>query len=402
MKPFGRLTSFDDALRLVSSNIKTIQTSEFVTLPKALGRVVAFDVVALYDIPPFDRASMDGFAVRAQDTFGSSRRNPKKLNVVGNLFAGQLPDKSITEGECLKIATGAVMPQGADAVVMIEDTKLHDGKLSILKAAHPFGNVANKGEDIKAGSRIIKKGEILTPGRIGMLSSQGLDTIEVFNKPKVSILSTGEEIVAPGKNINAGQVFDINSFTISSIVVQNGGDPIRLPICNDTKIELKSSIKKALRADMVIISGGSSVGERDLLSRILEEIGTLLFHGLQIKPGKPTLFALVENKPVFGMPGYPTSSLINSYLIIRPALRQMANLPITSPAIVTANLSEAIPGSLGRRQFLPVKITGHEVTPLFRGSGAITTTALADGYIIINEDVDNLAIGEEVKVFLFD
>jgi molybdenum cofactor synthesis domain-containing protein len=402
MKPFGKLTSFDDALELVRSNIKPIQTSELVVLPKALGRIVAFDVVALYDIPPFDRASMDGFAVRAQDTFGCSRINPKELNVIGNLFAGQLPDKSLTEGECLKIATGAIMPQGADAVVMIEDTKQIDYKVSILKAAYPFGNVANKGEDIKAGSKIIKKGDILTPGRIGMLSSQGSDSIEVFNKPKVAILPTGEEIATPGKNINASQIFDINSFTISSVVVQNGGEPIRLPICSDTKIELKSSIKNALEADMVVISGGSSVGDRDLLSSILEELGTLLFHGLQIKPGKPTLFALVENKPVFGMPGYPTSSLINSYLIIRPALRQMAHLPTASPAVVTANLSEAIPGSLGRRQFLPVKITDHQATPLFKGSGAITATALADGYIIISEDVDNLAIGEEVKVFLFD
>jgi len=401
VKTFGALLPFEEAKRLVEENIEPLSRVETVNINDASGRVLAEDVVAKLNIPPFDRAAMDGYAVKAKDTFNSGQFNPTVLNLVGELHAGEVPEKRINTGECIQIATGAMMPAGADAVVMVEDTEAENGRVKVFKSSYPGANIGRKGEDIKKGVSVVREGFVLEPGRVGVLASQGIGKVKVYEKPKVAVLPTGEEVVEVGKKLRRGQVYDINSHTISSVVKDNGGVPVRIGIAGDSLEELKSTISQALESDLVVLSGGSSVGERDLLVDVLQDWGEILFHGIQVRPGKPTLFAMVQGKPLMGMPGYPTSCLINTYLFILPAVRKMAHLPPRRGETVEARLSRRIQGSVGRKQFLTVKIDGDEAVPVFKESGAITSVAEADGYIEIAQNIDILEKGEPVTVTLF-
>jgi molybdopterin molybdotransferase len=323
------------------------------------------------------------------------------LKLIGELHAGEVPEERISAGECIQIATGAMMPAGADAVVMVEDTEAENGRVKVFKSSYPGANVGKKGEDIKKGVSVVREGFVLEPGRVGVLASQGMSQVRVYEKPKVAVLPTGEEVVEVGKKLSRGQVYDINSHTISSVVKENGGIPVRIGIAGDSLEELKSTISQALKNDLVVLSGGSSVGERDLLVDVLQGWGEILFHGIQVRPGKPTIFAMVQGKPLMGMPGYPTSCLINTYLFILPAVRKMAHLPPRRGETVEARLSRRIQGSVGRKQFLTVKIDGDEAVPVFKASGAITSVAEADGYIEIAQNIDILEKGEPVTVTLF-
>lgn len=401
MKPFGALLPYEEALKTVLENVSPLEQVEEVPITAALGRVLAVDIIATQSTPPFDRAAMDGYAVKARDTFGASRRNARLLTVIDVIYAGMIPSKRLAAGQCIQIATGAKMPAGADAVVMVEDTDKEDDQVKIMRAAAPRSHVSDKGEDIKRGELVLSKGVVLDPGKIGVLASQGMKRVPVYGKPQVAVLPTGEEVGEVGRKLKPGQVYDINSYTISAVVAGNGGQPFKQAIAGDTREELRAAINRGLEKDLVVISGGSSVGERDLLFGILEEQGRVLFHGIQIKPGKPTLFALVKGKPVFGMPGYPTSCLVNAYLLLLPALRKMAHLPPRTQMEVAATLSERVPGSVGRLQFLPVRIEGDKAVPIFKESGAITTTAQADGYIEIAQNIDMLEKDAPVTVTLF-
>jgi molybdenum cofactor synthesis domain-containing protein len=401
MKPFGALLPYEEAVKTVLEAISPLERVEEVPITAALGRVLAGDVIATHNTPPFDRAAMDGYAVKARDTFGASRRNARILTVIGAIFAGMIPPQRLAAGQCIQIATGAKMPAGADAVVMVEDTEREDGQVKIMRAASPRSHISDKGEDIKRGELVLPEGVVLDPGKIGVLASQGMKRVAVYDKPQVAVLPTGEEVSEVGRKLKPGQVYDINSYTISAVVAGNGGQPLKQAIAGDTREELTAAIDRGLEQDLVVISGGSSVGERDLLFGILEEQGRVLFHGIQIKPGKPTLFALVRGKPVLGMPGYPTSCLVNAYLLLLPALRKMAHLPPRTQMKVAATLSERVPGSVGRRQFLPVRIEGDKAIPIFKESGAITTTAQADGYIEIAQNIDMLEKDAPVTVTLF-
>jgi len=401
MKPFGALLSFEEAKRVVEANIKPINRVETVNIDEAAGRVLAEEIVATLSTPPFDRAAMDGYAVKAKDTFGSGQFKPKVLEIIGEINAGETPKERVSTGQCLQIATGAMMPKGADAVVMVEDTEAEGGRVKVFKAVYPKANVAKKGEDIKAGESVLNQGSFLDASKIGVLASQGLNKIKVYEKPKVAVLPSGEEVAEIGKKLRLGQVYDINSHTVASVVEENGGVPLKFGIVGDNREELRAKITEALENDMVVISGGSSVGERDLLMVVLQDMGEILFHGIQVKPGKPTIFALIEGKPFFGMPGYPTSCLINAYLFLLPAVRKMAHLPPRRGETVEARLSRRVPGSVGRKQFLTVKVEGGEAIPVFKESGAITSISKADGYIEIEQNIDLLEKGETVTVTLF-
>ncbi|APV43775.1 molybdopterin molybdotransferase [Dehalogenimonas formicexedens] len=401
MKPFGRLLDFDQAREMSLGLANPVERTETIPIDSALDRILAQDITARVSVPPFDRAAMDGYAVIAADTFGSSRNQPKKLPLAGAVFAGDSPEEALRAGNAFQIATGARLPAGADAVVMVEETELDGGTVNILKAVFPGGNIARAGEDIQQGSVLLVAGTQLNPGKVGMLASQGITEVEVFEKPRVSVVPTGEEIAATGSPLKPGQIWDINSHTVSAVVRQSGGQATMSPIARDQADSLRSSIQEALKADMVIISGGSSVGERDLMSQILAEMGEVLFHGIQVKPGKPTLLARVNGKPVLGLPGYPTSCLINAYLLASPMIRKMARRKLDQGLRLELPLAEAVPGSVGRRQFLPVRITEQRAKPMFKESGAITATALADGYIDIPANVDILPKGELVTVNLF-
>ncbi|MEN8614611.1 gephyrin-like molybdotransferase Glp [Dehalogenimonas sp. THU2] len=402
MKPFGQLLDFDTALTTVLANIHPVIAAEKVGLMGLSGRVLAEDIRSTLSIPPFARAAMDGYAVIAEDTFGAGRRNPRQLPLAGRIFAGDAPVQTLQKGQVVQIATGAPMPDGADAVVMVEETEKCGEEVAIFKAVYPGANIGQIGEDIKKGELILKAGTVLDAGKIGVLASQGLTEASVYVKPRVAVMPTGEEIAAAGNDLAPGQIYDINSHTVAAVVQQNGGEPVKMPIAEDKRDKLRSAIEAALEADMVVISGGSSVGERDLMFGILEELGKVLFHGIQVKPGKPTMFAVVRGKPVLGMPGYPTSCLINAHLLLAPAVKKMAGLAFDRKNAVDAVLSQSVPGSVGRRQFLPVRLIDGQAAPLFKESGAITATAEADGYLDIAPNVDILEKGEAVKVFLFN
>ncbi|MFH1662952.1 MAG: gephyrin-like molybdotransferase Glp [Chloroflexota bacterium] len=401
MKPFGALLSFEEAVRIIDANIEQITRVETISISDCLHRVLAQDIIASRSTPPFDRAAVDGYALKAKDTFGTSRQNPGMLKIIGVIYAGEMPELKLATGECAQIATGAKMPRGADAVVMVEDVNHEDGQIKVIKPVYPKANIAPIGEDIKKGELVLKEGIFLSPANVGVLASQGITRVSVYEKPGVAVIPTGEEIGEVGQKLKQAQIYDINSHTVGAVVRENGCQPSRLGIIGDTPGAIKAAIEAGLKADMVVFTGGSSVGERDLLFGILEEMGEVLFHGIQIKPGKPTMFGKIKGKPIFGMPGYPTSCLINAYILLLPALRKMSGLPVKRNVTVNATLGEKVPGSTGRKQFLPVRIGEEIAFPIFKQSGAITGTAKADGYIVIDENIDIMEKEHPVTVTLF-
>jgi molybdenum cofactor synthesis domain-containing protein len=401
MRPFGALISYQEAKEVIDRHTSPIMRIEAVLIDDAVNRILAEDLVAKINVPPFTRSAMDGYAVKAKDTFDAGQFKPQVFKIIGELHAGENPTKKIKSGECIQISTGAVMPEGADSVIMVEDTEREENEVKVFKSITPGTNIGKMGGDIKAGVVILKAGIVLDAGKVGVIASQGLSKIKVYEKPRIAVIPTGEEVVQSGKKLQPGQLYDINSHTISALVSASGGIPIRIDIAGDKAEELRAAVKEALKSDIVVLSGGSSVGERDLLVDVIDMWGEILFHGVQVKPGKPTIFAMIEGKPLMGMPGYPTSCLINSYLFLVPAIRKLAHLPSRSGDTVKAKLSRRIPGSTGRRQFLTVKLVGDEAVSVFKESGAITSIAEADGYIEIPENIDMLEKGQIVTVTLF-
>lgn len=400
--PFKLLVSREEALNLLLSSIKPVDQTELVPIEKAAGRVLARDLVAYMDIPPFDRAAMDGYAVRAEDTYGASELNPKVLKRVGVLRAGESTERRLERGECIRIATGCPIPPGADAVVMAEFAEEKGEDVLIYKPSHPLENISPRGEDIRRGDVVLREGEVLTPAKIGVLAALGLRKALVYQKPRIAVIPTGVEVKEHGFELKEGFVYDVNSYTLASILLENGAVVTRAPIVPDSCEALKSALHRYLDHNMIVFSGGSSVGERDLLAKIIEEEGRLIFHGVQIKPGKPTLFGIVGEKPILGMPGYPTSCLSNAYIFLVPAVRKMARLPPKKPTVIRAKMARRFVSSTGREQFLPVKIIDGKAHPVFKKSGDITSLSKADGYIILPVNLDVINEGEEVKVILFE
>ena len=406
MRPIRETITLDAARALIGKNTPLIMRVELVTLQEANGRVIARDVVSDVDVPPFSRAAMDGYAVRTEDTAGASRQNPKTLKVVDRVFTGQMPGRAIAPGECAEIATGAPMPEGANAVVMVEETDgvspgRAEGQVQIFAAVRPGQNVGRKGADIQSGQTVVRNGDVLNPSRIGALAAIGTEEVNVYGRPRVAILSTGDEIVEPGQPLEPGQLYDINRFTLTAIVENHGGVPEPHRTAADTLDDLSDAIEDCLDADVLVFSGGSSVGARDLVLDILAQKGEILFHGISVKPGKPTAFGLVKGKPFFGMPGYPTSCLSNGYMLLVPALRQMARLPPHRTRSILAPLGQRIVSTTDRHQFYTVRLIDGVVLPAFKASGDITSMSQADGYIEIPAGTDVVEKDEVVEVKLF-
>jgi molybdopterin molybdotransferase len=401
MRPIAETLLFDDAIRLVMEAAVPIERTERVPIAHADGRVAARDVRSAVDVPPFDRAAMDGYAVRAEDTFGAGTHAPKVLRCVDRVFTGQVPARGVGPGECIEIATGAPMPAGADAVVMVEETEARGSDVSMLTPVYPRQNVGRQGADLKTGDVVIAAGAVINPSRVGALAGAGAIDVEVYAKPSVALLSTGNEIVAPGSPLGPGQIYDINRFTLDAVVRRHGGVAVALPIAADTIADLASALDQAQAHDAIVFSGGSSVGERDLMLDALRAKGEVLFHGIAVKPGKPTVFGTVARTPVFGMPGYPTSCLSNAYMLLTPFLRQMARLPPWQPATVDAPLARRVVSTTGRHQFYTVRLVDGRAELAFKASGDITSMAHADGYIEIPAQTDVVEAGTIVTVKLF-
>lgn len=402
MRPFKSTISLDEARRRLAAGIRPITRTEQVPLAKAAGRVAAADVAASMEVPPFARSAMDGYAVVAADTERATRQTPVPLRIVDRIYTGQLSRRAIGSGTCAEIATGAPLPEGADAVVMVEETaRADEERVNILAAASPGQNIGRRGADIQPGDLVIRRGDALNPSRVGALAAIGCAKIEVYARPRVAVLSTGNEVIEPGTPLAAGQIYDVNRFTLSAVISDNGGIPEPRPPVHDTLDALTGALDACAGADVIVFSGGSSVGERDLMVDLIAARGELILHGIAVKPGKPTAFAIVGGTPFFGMPGNPTSCLSNGYILLVPFLRATARLPLYRPQTVRAPLGKRIVSPAGRHQFYTVRLREGGAYPAFKGSGEITSLSQADGYIEIPADQSTVEEGTVVEVTLF-
>jgi len=399
MRFFGDLLPYEDALNCILNNITPVLRTEIIPLDNLLGRILAGDVVASNNTPPFDRSSMDGFAVRSQDTATATPTNPSRLELVETIYAGAQSSQEVLPGQCIKIATGARIPDGANAVVMAEDTQGEGEVLLVTKSVGVGDNIGRLGGDIMKGETLLEAGVQMGVAQIGVLASQGHICASVYNQPTVAILPTGEEIVSPGHPLKDGRIYDINSHTLSSMVRLCGGMPCLLPIVGDSPEELEGALDKALAADMVLTSGGSSVGEKDLLLDLLEKRGRVFFRGVRVKPSKTTVFAEIDGKPLLGISGNPASCLMAAHLFLAPALGRLARLPGPTGCTKLARITEKVTES-DRRQFVTVRLDGEWAYPVFKASSAITSMSRATGYVTLAENIA-LEQGATVQVFLF-
>lgn len=402
MRPFSSTISIDEARQRLRDGVRPIARTERLALAAATGRVAAEEIAATIYVPPFSRSAMDGYAVIAADTSAAGGGGTVTLTILERIYTGQAPARTIVSGTCAEIATGAPLPPGADAVVMVEQTATIDDQHVRLEAGAVTGqNIGRKGADISPGDIVVRRGDLLTASRLGAVAAVGRDAIDVFARPTVAVLSTGNEVVEPGHPLSGAQIYDVNRFTLSAVIASHGGVALPLPPVQDTLDALEGALAACAGADVIIFSGGSSVGERDLLIDLVARHGAVVFHGIAVKPGKPTLFATIGERPFFGMPGNPTSCLSNAYILLVPFLRATARLPLYAPRTVVVPLGRRIVSQAGRHQFYTVRVVDGMAIPAFKGSGDITSLSQADGYLEIPEDQSIVEEGTLVTVTLF-
>ncbi len=417
MPEFLTLLPPDDARNLLLSHLsRLVIDSETIDVPSSLGRVLAEDISAPQPLPDFQRSTVDGYAVRATDTHGASDSLPAYLNLIGEVPMGDAPAFEIGSGQCALIHTGGMLPEGADAAVMLEYTQsVHKSEIEVFRAVADGENVIRVGEDVAQGEVIQARGSQIRPAEIGGLMALGITHINVMRKIRVGLISTGDEVIDPGQSPRPGQVRDVNTYTLGALVEKSGGAAIRYGIISDEFETLKSAAASALaECDMVIITAGSSASTRDMTADVIRLLGKpgVLVHGINTRPGKPTILGVCNGKPVIGLPGNPVSALVNGYLFVVPVLEQLAGvLPRPKPTVL-ARLTVNLASQAGREDWWPVKLlpspsgrgAGREAElladPIFGKSNLIFTLAAADGLLRIYPDATGLAAGEMVEVLL--
>lgn len=374
----------------------------------ALGRVIGEDIYAPRDIPPKDNSAMDGYAVRSEDVAGAGAESPAVLTVIEDIPAGYVPRKTVGPGEAARIMTGASMPDGADAVVKVENTAFDDAGVRVYAAARHGENVRYAGEDVKTGNLVIRSGTILRPAETGMLAALGRSFVKVSRRPLVALISTGDELVDIDDAASTGKIVNSNSYSLAAQVMECGGIPLQLGIAKDTKDDLTRKFRAALRADIIVSSAGVSVGDYDFVKDVMEDIGidVELWQVAQ-RPGKPMTFGSREGKPVFGLPGNPVSSMVTFEQYVRPAILKMTGHENIFRRTIRATLTHDIQKKRGLRYFFRsrvrsqgdgfvVEITGEQ------GSGILSSMVLANGIMVIPEDADFVKAGSEVMVQILD
>jgi molybdopterin molybdotransferase len=401
------MIDYADALRQVTARAGPLP-AEAVALTASLGRTLAQNVRALAPVPPFAKATMDGYAVRAGDTGPRTVGKPQELEVVEDLPAGRISHIAIGPCQAVRIMTGAPLPKGADAVVMVEDTEKAGTGVRILRAVNRGDNIGEAGEDLQKGELILEKGDIIGPAEVGMLASLGLASVRVTRRPKVAVIATGDEIVEPGRKAGPGRIWNANGYSLLSLARQAGAEASYLGIARDRNSQLKLKIKQARTADILVLSGGVSVGDYDLVRDELCKLGVRpVFWQLRIKPGKPTFFGVRGKQLVFGLPGNPTSAMVMFHLFTRPAIDRMLGRKRPGLRHGWAVLEEEITLRPGRMQFLRGIVSGEG--PLLRvrpfadqRSGVLKSMVKSRALIIVPADSSRIEKGSEVEILLLD
>ena len=391
----------DEAFEVVSRLHKSGQIGvENVDISEALGRIISFDVTADEFVPGFDRSTVDGYAVVAADTFGCSESMPAVLNLMGEILMGESAVGSIKPGCCVAVSTGGDLPEGADAVAMVEHTEEYgDGLIGISRPVAPGNNIIFKGDDVKPGDVVLCAGTELAPHDIGILSAIGNTSVSVYKTPVVGVISTGDELVNPTLIPKRGQVRDVNTPMLLALVRKFGAVPVNYGIIRDEAQTLSEAVMRAVaQCDVVLISGGSSAGVRDMTAKVIESNGELLFHGIAMKPGKPTIMGVIGGKTVYGLPGHPVAAYFVTELFVRPLITGLMGVNVTRRG-TNAKISEAISANHGRAEYIAVTLDDSGMAHPIRGkSGLIASLAGADGYICIPRDSEGIPADADVSV----
>ncbi len=417
------VVSREDALKILNEHlIVSNPAAEEAEISRALGRVTAGEIISPSDLPEFDRSTVDGYAARGSDTFGAAESRPALLRVVGDIPMGTVPEHGIATSEVMKIATGGALPRGADAVVMFEHTQPVDaGSIEVVKPAAPLENVIQAGDDIRKGEIILPKGHAIRPQDMAVLAGVGITRVKVFEKPKVAIISTGNEIVPADSTPAPGQIRDSNSYNLEGLIAQAGGVPVKIGIIPDDYIRLRRSLEDSLKdCRLILVTGGSSVGTADLTAKVIDDLGPpgVLVHGVSIKPGKPLIVGIIGTDrlagqiPVFGLPGHPAAVSICFELFVKPVLMRLTGL-VPDPALegispscmVKARLARSVSSAPGREDHVRVTLEKRDdglwARPVFGPSGLISTLVKAAGTVVVPINKIGIEAGEEVDVRLF-
>lgn len=406
---FEILTPQEAKARFFSRWQETPRAQEDVPLEAALGRVLADDVVVRSNLPSFHKSTVDGYAVRAADTFGASEGLPAYLSVVGEVTIGHVPVFRVGPGEAAWIPTGGMLPEGADAVVMVEHTEnLDERTIEVKRPVAPGENVIRPGDDYPEGAVAVERGQKLTPQDIGLLAALGVTLVPVVVPPKVAILSTGDEIVPPHVEPNPAQVRDINSYTLGAMVREEGGIPVPYGVIPDEYERLLGTMREAHEAcDLILVSGGSSVGPRDLVARAINALGEpgIVVHGVAMKPGKPTILGIANGKPVVGLPGHPTTVMIVFHVFVREILWRLLGLQPKPRPPVVARMGRRVASAPGREDYLRVALEERDgelwAIPLLGKSGLISTMVKADGLVRVPLEREGLEVGDPIEVWIW-
>ncbi len=385
--------------------------SEIIDIADSYERITFSDIKSRIDFPPFDRSLKDGFAINAEDSYGVNEENPKRLKVIDFLEAGSFTDKTVEPGTTVEISTGAPVPDGANAVVMVEfanrqsdNPDLASDEIEILTSVTPSQDIGKKGSDVQAGQVILEKNKLLNPPKIGVIAAQGIDTVEVYKKPVVGVISTGNELLTNQEEIKPGKIYDVNSEMIKAGVESCGAEGRTLGIVKDVYDDLKAKITESLKeCDILLCSGGTSAGVGDNIRQILDEIGTVYIHGITVQPGKPTILGVVDGKIVIGLPGNPVSAIVIFNVFVAPSIKKLAGFVDEQPhKTIKGKLARRIHSPIGRMQYQLVRVEDGIVYPIFKDSGAIFSLASAAGYTKVSKQTEMVEEGEEVVVTLFN
>ncbi|MFQ5795975.1 MAG: gephyrin-like molybdotransferase Glp [Candidatus Bipolaricaulia bacterium] len=391
---FKRLERADEALERFLKRITPLERTEVVALEEADRRVLTKWIVSERDVPHYDRSAMDGYAIRAEDTFGASRISPAVM---------QLVEGPIGPNECSRVNTGAPIPQGADAVLMLEYTEQMGDEVEVFKRVARSENIGRRGEDIERGAVVFEAGHRLRPADLGLLRAVGVEQVDVYEKPTVAVLTTGEELIGPAEEPKPGQMIDTNGLTISLYVKRWGGQPRYRQAFTDKPSELEAILKENLDADLLVFTGGSSVGSRDQIVEAVERRGEVLTHGVAIQPAKPVVLAVAANRPAICLPGYPAATVIAALQFLKPAVDRLARIPPAPPRTVRASLERKITSELGLKSFTRVRLEGNVAHPVrTSGAGILSSIAQNHGLVITPENSEGREAGEEVEVLLLE